>query len=294
MNERVFRNRLATGERQFVGADLSGADLSNLNLHGANLSGAILQKTDLSGANLSQSSVAGFWLSTCRLQGVVLDDIVLDDEYWRDPILQITALWDGAEAWTEIRRSKVPLLLNQSNFAGATLNDIDLSDVAFVSSVFTGAYFAGTGLDRCSFRVADLNANEFQGVTCRGLSLEEAQLSDSRWTDVAMSDGKFVRLTYVGRYRQPMHASSSAGSWAAFSTTPTCRTARSTAASSPTRCSSMAMSRASSFLDRSSWVKALGPHPCQVLDDSETSLPANPFEQRFDWMRNSVTLGCHT
>lgn len=166
----------------FAGADLSGLDLA----------GAWLHSLDLSGANLSQSSVAGFWLSTCRLQGVVLDDIVLDDEYWRDPILQITALWNGAEAWTEIRRSKVPLLLNQSNFAGATLNDIDLSDVAFVSSVFTGAYFAGTGLDRCSFRGADLNATDFQGVTCRGLSLEEAQLSDSRWTDVAMSDGKFV------------------------------------------------------------------------------------------------------
>lgn len=47
------------GERtMFVGADLSGADLG----------AARLASLDLSDADLSGSTVAGYWLSTCRLQ----------------------------------------------------------------------------------------------------------------------------------------------------------------------------------------------------------------------------------
>ena len=56
--EELFR-RYAAGERDFSGVDLSGANLSRVELRDINLSGANLSRVDLSWANLSGANLSG-------------------------------------------------------------------------------------------------------------------------------------------------------------------------------------------------------------------------------------------
>jgi Pentapeptide repeats (8 copies) len=109
-----------------VGADLSGADLTNADLRGSDLSGADLTNADLRGANFTRD------LELDRALELALDRA-------RDHNYRKTNL-NGAN-------------LSGANLSGVDLSDIDLSGTSLNGAIVTNTYFgAGIGLTEAEKR----------------------------------------------------------------------------------------------------------------------------------------------
>jgi Pentapeptide repeats (9 copies) len=107
-----MRRRIASGDRDFMKADLHNLDLSNSDLHGCNLAGA-----DFSDANLTDCSLEKADMHDADLQGTVLRK-------------------------TNLRGSN---LLN-ADLTDAVLEGADLSGADIRSAEFTGAIMHGANL----------------------------------------------------------------------------------------------------------------------------------------------------
>ena len=68
----TITERYATGERDFTGENLRGADLTGRNLTGADLTGADLTGANLTGANLTRADLTGANLTGANLYGADL------------------------------------------------------------------------------------------------------------------------------------------------------------------------------------------------------------------------------
>lgn len=169
---RTRNERLTIGlQPQLVGSDLSGhdlsdlqlakknfseADLRNADLHDANLSGATLQQAnlagaDLSGANLEQADLTGARLSDANLAGanLSLSEVVaarLARADLADAALIGANLRDACLADASLARAK----LAGADLAGAVLTAADLRAAIFEEDL-RGAQVDGAGLARARF-----------------------------------------------------------------------------------------------------------------------------------------------
>lgn len=146
----------ATCDRQFVGADARGANLtgcvlmpqtnmSNIDFSGAHLSKSVIKEANFTRAILRDTNLAGAQLSGS----------------------------DFSEA-----------ILSRTDFSGA-----DLSGSRFWNANINGAKFNGADLSNANFWNAELIGNDFTGANLKGALLFGAKIAGTIWSNTICPDG---------------------------------------------------------------------------------------------------------
>jgi len=131
------------------GADLSNADLSDVNLSGADLSDVNLSSADLNHANLSEANLSSADLNHANLSEVDFSgaDLTMAD-------------------------------LSSTDLRDANLHDANLSDTKLNKANISGADLTGANLNSADLSGADLNFANFRDADLSGANLSGTNLSD--------------------------------------------------------------------------------------------------------------------
>lgn len=140
-------------QESVVRPDLSGATLREADLTWANLRGAVLRGADLVAADMTEADLSEADLSEAILRGASLRAANLDWAFLRSADMQ------GADLGGAI--------LSDANLSGANLTGADLSGAKLTGANLTGANLFGANLTGASFL--------------------EAQVADTRFGDVDLS-----------------------------------------------------------------------------------------------------------
>ena len=172
-----------TEDRNFFKADLSGANLSEMNLRGANLrradlSGADLNGTNLIGADLERADLSGTNLIKTNLSGV--------NHSWMD--LSGTNL-----CRTNLSRTNLSGMdLRGMDLHGANLRRAELIKADLRRANLNGADLSGANLCRADLRGTNLRGMDLREVNLRGANLRRADL---RRTDLSGANLSGVNLS---------------------------------------------------------------------------------------------------
>lgn len=177
-------------------ANLSDAQMQEVNLTSANLSRVPMNRTDLSRATLSQANLAGASLnganlSSAQLIGANLRAVALANASLTGADLG-EAILDGANLYAA-RLGRVNALgtslqsanLTKSDWQGADLSKSDLSranlrNADFSSTKLTGANFSNAQLQNATLRDADLKQADLRGANLTGTDFQGASLFTSK------------------------------------------------------------------------------------------------------------------
>lgn len=206
---------LDRGVRRWPTLDLTGADLSNLDLRGVDLSLAWLESADLSHSNLSRAKFSEAVLAHANLTGVVavgtdfskanlggarLDGALMDRSNLGGTILARAklnrtslrgALLSGASLletqWTEVD-------LGEAVAIQQLFHKLDLSGCSFVGAHLGSCNFVESRIERADFSRASLASAQF--VTCSGAQsvFREADMSGAG----LLSASSFVGADFSG------------------------------------------------------------------------------------------------
>ncbi|KQU86501.1 hypothetical protein ASC78_02655 [Variovorax sp. Root318D1] len=165
--------RILAGTRDFSDLDLTGADLSNMDLRNARWHRALLESADLSGSVLDNGDMQDAVLTRARLEGTSLRGVNL-------------ALCNFALA-----------RCSRADFTGASFNETVLAGFAAESCDFTQAEMAELDLPEatltgCSFERARLSVVTFdEGSMLSGLRFTDAHLHKVAWIECKVADLAF-------------------------------------------------------------------------------------------------------
>jgi|GEM_PF-1369091 len=167
--------------------DLSNANLISTNLNGANLNGANLSKTDLSNANLSKANLISTNLKNADLNGTNLSSADLSDTNLSKANLGgadlISANLSKANL-SQANLTKANLTkanLSQANLINADLSWANLSQANLSNAYLNKANLRFANLSKTDLSKADLNGSNLSGADLRGTELSGADL---RGTDL--------------------------------------------------------------------------------------------------------------
>lgn len=195
-----------------AGADLSGADLRDADLDravlvGANLAGADLGGAQAGGADLSQADLQGAALARTTLTGAVLARANLADARLEGTNLGGANLGGARLAGARLEGTVVTksdltgadlrgAAVGGAVLEGATLAAADLSGARITASNLRAAKagrasFAGAAVRESDLSGADLSGADFTGATLASLTLDRANLVDTKGLDRATLAGAF-------------------------------------------------------------------------------------------------------
>lgn len=170
-----WNRRRSSGEAvpHFVGADLRGLDLRNINLCGIKLIEAILP-----GVNLDRAVLRDAILVSCDLRGATIREADLHDVNLSMADLQHADLTNSN--------------LREGNLSLACLNDAKLNKtiltrVDFESARLIRADLRGATLTRSEMRGADLESADLGGSRLRGANLSMADVTQADFANTLFS-----------------------------------------------------------------------------------------------------------
>ena len=185
MDASEFLERYATGERDFIGVDLSEADLRGEHLSDANLSNATLTEACLLCANLSNANLSNATLIEIYSSCVNLFRAKLSNANLRAADLSGANLFevdlDGANL---SGANLIYANLCGANLSGANLSNAYLSDANVIGTNLTNADLSGAKLDGTILAYQEVSEElqrENQALT-EQIRLLQAQLEQQRLT----------------------------------------------------------------------------------------------------------------
>lgn len=218
MNVEELLAKYADGVINFIGVDLSEANLSGVKLCGVNLSQANLSIVNLSGANLSEADCSHAKLNVARLSGANLTNAIfnysslnvanliradLSRAQLRGASLVRAELLraelsraDLSEAnleGTDLREAT----LRQTNLRHANLSGVVLKGASLVGANLEMAHLNGGDLSRADLTNANLRDTELKQVNLRYANLTGADLSGAnlRWADLNGANLSWANLS---------------------------------------------------------------------------------------------------
>jgi uncharacterized protein YjbI with pentapeptide repeats len=185
----------------FEGRDLTGADLSGIQIPGANLAGAFMEGVKLTGADLAGADLSGVVLARADLTKVNLRGAKLQKANLGSAVLR-EAQADGADL-TEAILSKADL--TGARLVGALLAKADLSEATLGGADLSGVKAPGlillkTDISGLRFGKADLSGCNFLEVTAEGTDFSEACLESAVFLG-ARGGGASFRGAKLGNLR---------------------------------------------------------------------------------------------
>lgn len=199
--------------------DLSGKDLSFLDLSDMDFKGASLSHADLFGVDLSRSKLTGSNLSGVRLDRAVVlstdfSGANLQGASIMRPAVNITLELNRAEApkfaGANLRGIRMTAMMDGADFRGADLTDANLgpheprADLSSMpSSIMRGSDFSGAILERADLMWAKLSFSKFVGANLRnvnfvGADLSKADFSGADLTGANLMDADFDSAILLG------------------------------------------------------------------------------------------------
>jgi uncharacterized protein YjbI with pentapeptide repeats len=173
--------------------DLSGADLSGMELAGADLRGALLEAADLRGANLEGARLDDAVLAHAHLEGVRFAGATL-----RGANLGKTRATRAVLTGCDLRGATV----YQADFSGADLSGAQLGAMQALELLAEGASFADAfgeqpfffkaKLRGCTLRGARLPQAVFVQCDARGLDARSADLSQAAFLESDVDEARFT------------------------------------------------------------------------------------------------------
>lgn len=164
--------------------DLSGADLSGLELAGAYLVHADLRGADLRGTNLNRAKLAAADLrGTTRLDGANLYRAILSSARLEDAVLDAAALREAQ--------------LNGTLLTGASLRGADLRGAFLTRAELSGADLAGARLLGADLEGAVLVGARLEHADCTQVRLHRADLSKAQLVGTRLERASLVDTSLV-------------------------------------------------------------------------------------------------
>lgn len=171
---------LLQSKEGFEGRDLTGADLSRLELRGANFRGALLERVDFTGADLRGADFTGAVLARAELTEADLTDAVFSGAN-----LGLARLVRAkAEKGVDLTRA----VLYRADLTGASLRGARMDGVDLSEAVVAGAELVGVVARELMLLRTDLS----------GLKLAGADLTKSNFVEVNVSGVDFTGATLTG------------------------------------------------------------------------------------------------
>jgi uncharacterized protein YjbI with pentapeptide repeats len=180
------------------GKDLSGLDLAELDFKGANLSGADLYGADLSGANLAAADLKGARLDRATIIKAEFSSANLEGATLLRPNTTMTFSPDPRDAprfsGAKMARANIIVRLVGADFrwadlTGAVFGTPDVRAVMMLTSQvvldacdFSEATLQGTSLTGASLRFARFNGATLKGADLRGADLTRASFAGADLT----------------------------------------------------------------------------------------------------------------
>lgn len=225
---------VASGVRMLAGIDLTGADLSHLDLRGIDFSGAWMESVDLRGANLSGAKLGAAVLAHADMRGSIavgasfaranlgrarLGEAVLDNADLSGAVLSrcnlaktqlrraviVGALMEDTEwgqaDWTGLRAPGH--LFYRHDMTQMTLAGAELANASFIECALTGAdlqeaQMAGANFIGCAMDGVRMRGAHLAGaVFDKGTTLVGADLSQSNLTNVNFGEVRMERVLLV-------------------------------------------------------------------------------------------------
>ncbi|MFG0334526.1 MAG: pentapeptide repeat-containing protein, partial [Maioricimonas sp. JB049] len=183
-----LQRRYALGQRDFRGADLSGADLKDLDLQGIDLTGGSLVKAKLFGTNLEGAILTECDLSGTYLAGTRLSDTIarraqfhgcrMDGVKWRN------VDFEGARLdRCNLRKAElISCSLRKAGLADADLAEARLVDVRAYGAFTEGSCWHAASLEKCRFNNGRIAGTDFSNARFENCSFEGADLANSNCT----------------------------------------------------------------------------------------------------------------
>lgn len=190
---------------QLPGINLKSADLSRINLSGANLAKSNLKSTDLSHANLQSVQLQSADLSNSNLSGANLSNASLSEAILSNADL-VGANLSGADlsnarfsGWAGAAKLSLANLSNAklqgSNLRNTSLVDADLSGADLSNQVdLRGTKLNGTNLSRANLIGVNLVEAHLSNVNLRGAKLNGANLSKATLTGADLRDADLTNI----------------------------------------------------------------------------------------------------
>lgn len=182
---------LDRGIRVIPAIDLTGADLSNMDLRHIDFSGAWMESVDFSGSNLSYSIfndavlahalMRGTIAIRCKFFGANLGSALLEDTVFDQSDLGKAILSRARFLRTELREANLThAQLLETRWERADLSGAKLASVFFNKLKLKGCSFAGAQLPTAQFLECELAGADFRGamlestcfMTCKGEAVQ--------------------------------------------------------------------------------------------------------------------------
>jgi uncharacterized protein YjbI with pentapeptide repeats len=182
-----------------TGVDLSGASLAGANLSKANLSKAKLSFSDLSRANLSSADLTGADLSGARLTGANLTDADLHGAVLYRAVLNNAVLSNTKLGKANLRRANLSEAnVSHAKLGGANLTFADLSSALLDEADLSGADLSDAKLRRTNLRKANLTSAILARANVRGALLSDVDLSGAHLNDADLKNANLSGANLSG------------------------------------------------------------------------------------------------
>lgn len=190
---------LDRGIRKFPTLDLTGADLSNLDLRGVDLSLAWLESANLSDSNLSRASFAGAVLAHANLSGAIAIGTDFSGANLGGAILENT-LMDRAHLGGAIlvRAQLLRTSLRRAQLTGANLLETQWSEVDLCEAIGSQLLFHKLDLSGCAFIGAQLARSNFIECTIERADFSQASLGTVNFLTCKGADSQFREADLAG------------------------------------------------------------------------------------------------
>jgi len=172
LRERVRIWNKWRNEKPNIQPDLSGADLTRLQLHKRNLRGADLHEANLSGINLPGADFRRADLSGAKLSGANLRGTKMSE-----------AKLDGAD-------------LSEGDLDGADLSRASLNGASLIRAKLVNTKLAKANLNKANVRVAEVFFANMEGA-----NLEDADFSYSSLVGTNLTDANMTGIKLYGTSR---------------------------------------------------------------------------------------------
>lgn len=189
----------AAGIKFFAGIDLTGADLSGLDLRDVNFEGAWLESVNFAQTNLSGANLSGAVLAHANLQGAIaiganfakanLGKAVLAHGVFDDADFTEATLMHCAFADTQMRRAR---------FAKANLLETSWGNADWTGALLAGQLFHKLDLRGMRWPEADLSACNFLHSDLSGVDMHEAKLDAATFATSRLDGAKLMGAQCVG------------------------------------------------------------------------------------------------
>lgn len=160
---------LRRGSKRWPGIDLTGADLSNLDLRGVDLTGAWLESANLRNSNLSGATLQAAVLAHADLRGAIAVG---------------------------------------TDFRGANLGGAECAQASFENANLRGAILGGTRLGRAQLRGAQMTQAQWfdstwtdadaSGIEAQGMLFYKLDMKDVRFTGARLGHCSFIECNLPG------------------------------------------------------------------------------------------------